>query len=130
MSSICALSLARSSGAAMAKNREMAALSLSLPLMLVAFVKIWSDEREIVVLWREREGQNGRKEGEEGKLWLEARHRIIIPVRLPVSPLFSLSHQQPGSPLFLGSGHHCFIQRGNHTTHDDGWWRKKMGRMR
>ena len=55
MSSICALSLARSSGAAMAKNREMAALSLSLPLMLVAFVKIWSDEREIVVLWRERE---------------------------------------------------------------------------
>ena len=67
-------------------------------------------------------GQNGRKEGEEGKLWLEARHRIIIPVRLPVSPLFSLSHQQPGSPLFLGSGHHSFIQRGNHTTHDDGWW--------
>ena len=69
----------------MAKNREMAALSLSPPLMLVAFVKIWSDEREIVVLWRE----NGRKEEEEeGKLWLEARHRIIIPVRLPVSPLF------------------------------------------
>ena len=67
MSSICALSLARSSGAAMAKNREMAALSLSLPLMLVAFVKIWSDEREIVVLWRERERGKmaGKKERRE-----------------------------------------------------------------
>ena len=32
--------------------------------MLVAFVKIWSDEREIVVLWRERGGGKmaGKKE--------------------------------------------------------------------
>ena len=66
MSSICALSLARSSGAAMAKNREMAALSLSLPLMLVAFVKIWSDESEIVVLWRGR-GGGGKMAGKKEK---------------------------------------------------------------
>ena len=66
----------------MAKNHEMAALSP--PLMLVAFVKIWSDEREIVVLCcGERGGKMaGKKKGREGKLWLEARHRIIIPLRL------------------------------------------------
>ena len=71
MSSICALSLARSSGAAMAKNREMAALSLSLPLMLVAFVKIWSDEREIVVLWRERGGKMAGKKERRGNSGLK-----------------------------------------------------------
>ena len=42
--------------------RDGCSLSLSVPLMLVAFVKIWSDEREIVVLWRERGKMAGKKE--------------------------------------------------------------------